>query len=179
MVDHQCEDSGMVAMKDIKTYTQGFVFDLHQQLTKDDIVNLCRSLEARFGDGNVFKPERVSDGFIHWVDWPGRSRNPEAKAYKCMRHYPRMGGGGSRSWPIVSTDAMTTWVGSQDVAVTPGEYGTFLKAFYTAPAWTMDELHIVKECLEDEGFKVMCLPSLDKAERKRKRAETRWEKQQR
>ena len=65
-------------MTDIKinTYTNGFDFVLCNQLTKDGMVELCQLLDMRFGDGNVFVPEGISDGFILWVDWPG---NPPTK----------------------------------------------------------------------------------------------------
>ena len=145
----------MVSYADIKTYTRGPYFERRTQLTKDGMVKLCRKLEARFGDGNSFEPHAVGNGFIHWTEWPGKT---EGRAYKCMRQWPTQGT--RNEWPIVDRDAMTSWVGSKDVALKSGKYTTVLKAFYAAPAWTMDELHTIKECLEDEGFNVDCIPSL-------------------
>jgi hypothetical protein len=57
-------------------------------------------------------------------------------------------------------DVMTAWVGNNEVALEPGKFVTFLKAFRTAPGWTFEELQIFKECLEDAGFKVKRIPSL-------------------
>ena len=150
-------------MTDIKinTYTNGFDFVLCNQLTKDGMVKLCQLLDMRFGDGNVFVPEGISDGFILWVDWPGKSAHE--MAYKCIRQHGENRNEGR--WPWVVKDAKTAWAGNIDIALTPGKYSTFLKSFYTAPAWTVDELRIVKECLEEKGFNVMRMPSLRKRRR--------------
>ncbi len=145
---------------DTNTYTHGFNFKLHTPVTKDGMVTLCRSLEKTFGEGNVFQPEGISDGFIHWVQWPGK--DADTKAYKCMRCWRYKG---SNHWPWVPVTAMTTWVGDEQIALEMGMYGTFLKSFYAAPAWTRAELGLFKECFEKEGFEVMKIPSL-----KRKRA---------
>ena len=96
-------------MKDIHTYTNGFEFRMRQPLTKDRMVKLCRSLERAFGDGNVFEPDRVGDGFIKWADWPGKKIE---EAYKCMRACCSF----TESWPWVPDDAMTTWAGDYGVA---------------------------------------------------------------
>ena len=147
--------------KDIHTYTNGFEFRMREPLTKSGMVNICRSLERKFGDGNVFEPDRIGDGFIKWAAWPGKKSD---QAYKCMRAC------GSKvytgSWPFVPDDAMTAWDGDYGVALGAGHYDTFLKAFYSAPAWTVDELSCIKECLEGEGFKVTRMPSLDEKKRK-------------
>ncbi len=152
------------------TYTEGFYFELQAKVTKDGIVRLCRSLEARFGSGNVFKPDGVCFGFIKWVSWPGKTE----AAYKCMRKVPKMNTGPREVWPWVDdSDAMTTWVGSKEVALLPGSYCTTLKAQTGATAWSDDELRIFIECLEDEGFFVTAKPGAGK---KRKRAAERRSK---
>ena len=56
-----------------------------------------------------------------------------------------------------------------EIALEPGKFVTFLKAFRTAPGWTDAELHIFKECLEEGGFKVKRIPSLVDKKRKRQR----------
>ena len=159
----------MVPWVDIKTYTRGFHFEMHKPLTKDGLVKLCRSLETRFGDGHAFKPHAVGNGFLHWASWPGKS---EERTYKCMRQWPMPGT--RNQWPIVTMDAMTSWVGNQEVALQPGKYYTFLKAFYAVTAWTDDELCIVKECLEDAGFTVTRMPSLAAADKRLKRDAALW-----
>jgi hypothetical protein len=152
----------MVEKKDMHTYDNGFDFNLLKTLTKDGVVKICRALEKRFGEGNVFAPEGVGGGFIEWVDWPGRDGK---KAYKCMRQWRR--DHGHATWPWVSEDAKTEWVGNEDVALEDGKYGTFLKAFYAATEWTPNELRIVKECLENADCKVLRIPALgEKAEQR-------------
>jgi hypothetical protein len=144
-----------------KTYTNGFDFELNNELTKDGMIEVCRALEMHFGDGNVFVPEGITDGFILWADWPGKI---DGTAYKCMRH--SRSDSGARAWPWVAADAMTTWVGSEEVALAAGKYSTFLKAFNTAPAWTVNELQTIKECLQEKGFRVMRIPLLAKRKRR-------------
>jgi hypothetical protein len=143
------QKSCMVSKENRKTYTDGPNIVLNEPLTKDDMVKLCRSLETRFGDGNIFKPDAVGGGFIHWSSWPGKTEGEEA--YKCIRQCPR---DTDNEWPWVDPDAMTSWVGNQEVALKPGRYDTFLKAFYAAPAWTADELRVVRRCLGDVGVNV-------------------------
>ena len=58
--------SGMVSRENCKTYTDGPDIVLNEPLTKDDMVKLCRSLETRFGDGNVFKPDALAYGQGWW-----------------------------------------------------------------------------------------------------------------
>ncbi len=83
------------------------------------------------------------------------------KPYKCMRKW------GPHKWHFVPTDVMTAWAGDMDIALKPGKHTTFLKAFRTAPGWTDDELAVFKACLEEFGFKVTRVPSLDVKKRKR------------
>jgi hypothetical protein len=64
---------------------------------------------------------------------------------------------------------VTAWVGNNEIALEPGKFVTFLKAFRTAPGWTDAELHIFKECLEEVGFQVKRIPSLVEKKRKRQR----------
>ena len=157
------QKSDMVSKANRKTYTYGPDIELHEPLTKDGMVKLCRSLETRFGDGNVFKPDAIGNGFIHWVSWPGKTEDP---AYKCIRQCPR---DTDNEWPWVNQDAMTSWVGNQEVALEPGRYDTVLKAFFDAPAWTADELRVVRRCLGEVGINVM----LAEVTKKRKRAASR------
>ncbi len=144
--------------KKMSTYTPGFrvkVRDINYKMTQDGMVRLCRALEKSFGEGNVFEPESMSDGFILWVSWPGM--DPSKYAYKCMRMFGR-----NLVWPFVDSDAMTSWVGKRKVIFGKGEYDTSLKAFGEAPIWTIDELKTIKECMESCcNLKVMCMPKKD------------------
>ncbi len=153
----------MVSRKDIKTYDHGFEFDVQTPITKDGIVKICRSLEARFGPGNVFEPEAITDGFIAWKNWP--ERNEEVDAYKCIRCSPinTCGARGQQSnkWPWVDSNVMTTWNGNQDVAFKTGRYATFLKALHNVEPWSQTQLRTVQECLTENDISIV---------RKRKRA---------
>ena len=161
------QKSCMVSKENRKSYTDGPDIVLNAPLTKDGIVKLCRSLESRFGDGNIFKPDAVGGGFIHWASWPGKTEGEEA--YKCIRQCPR---DTDNEWPWVDPDAMSSWVGNP---LKPGRYDTFLKAFYAAPAWTADELRVVRRCLGDVGVNVADVRCKHVA-KKRKRAASRGSK---
>jgi hypothetical protein len=65
---------------------------------------------------------------------------------------------------------MTTWVGSNEVALLPGSYCTTLKALTGA---TAEELQFVIECLKYSGSFVTARPGAGK---KRKRAARRRSK---
>jgi hypothetical protein len=140
-------------------YAQGFYFDLQTKVTKGGIMRLCRSLEARFGSGNVFVPDGVGYGFIHWASWPGKT---EETAYKSIRKCPRTNTGTQEVWPWVESDAVTTWVENKEVALLPGSYCTTLRALTGATAWTDNELRILIACLEDEGFFVTKKPGFSR-----------------
>jgi hypothetical protein len=139
----------MVSHEDLNTYTHGFDLTLRQHFSKDSVVRLCRSLETKFGEGNVFRPEGIGGGFIEWVSWPGLNKK---MAYKSMRILRRAKN--TWEWPWVDEDAMSIWVGNYETAIGAGTHGTFLKAFYEAPAWTQQELDIFAECLKNAGFEV-------------------------
>jgi hypothetical protein len=149
----------------MNTYTSGFKVKVTLPITKDAMIRLCRALEQRFGDGNVFTPEGIGGGFILWADWPGRK---EQREYKCMRLMS------NDSWPWVEKDCMTTWVGSEDIVIAKGAQPktTFLKAFHNAPAWNLKELNFFKTCLEENGFIVGRMPKLTTTHRKKKRGTT-------
>jgi hypothetical protein len=149
--------SAIVPIK-LNTYTNGFNVKLDTPITKDSMVSICRLLEQRFGDGNVFVPEGIGGGFILWADWPGRL---DQKDYKCMRLMC------NSSWPWVHKDCMTTWGKSEDIVIAKGPYDTFLKAFRNAPAWTLQELDVFKTCLEEHGFKVGRMPKLTPRKRRK------------
>ncbi len=106
------------------------------------MLRLCRALDLKFGEGNTFKPEGISNGCLLWANWPGRI---DVKAHKCVRLH----GDGYHNWPWMSADAMTAWLGDHEVTAKAGRYTTFLKAFDTAPAWTRDELLGLQQCLEE------------------------------
>jgi hypothetical protein len=143
----------------MSTYALGFYFKKKsgKALTRDGVVKLCRMLADRFGEGNCFEPEAIGGGFILWGQWPGKTDSE----YKCMR---ASGALGSRKyWPYVKPDAITSWVGDHTVVIDNGTFSTCLKAFDGAPAWTLSELQIVKECLEEcSDHKVFRMPKASK-----------------
>ncbi len=66
----------------LNTYTQGFEIKAPTAITKDGMLRLCRALDLKFGKGNTFKPEGISDGFIPWANLPCKM---DAKTCKCVR----------------------------------------------------------------------------------------------
>ena len=131
----------------MSTLAAGFSFKKKggKDLTRDGIVKLCRMLGERFGEGNAFEPEASGSGFLLWRQWPGK--DDSQSGYKCMR------ASGDPvwavRWPHVKADVMTSWEGDDTVVIEDGKFSTCLRAFGSAPAWTLRELRIVKECLQE------------------------------
>jgi len=147
------------------TYGHGFIINMPKDccFRKSTIVAICRQLGQAFGEGNEFEPEPICMGFLIWTKWPGK----DDEGYKCMRLAGTPSKGyGSYSWPFVPSNVMELWNNDDEPVVEPGRYYTVLKAFYTAPKWTVQELTIIKACLELHGAKVVRMPRQSKLDYK-------------
>lgn len=150
----------------INTYTKGYDLFFTRDITKYDMINICNDLTEKFDNKYQFEPEPITDGFIYIKNLK----------YKCMRlscfHAP---------W--VNENVMTEWKNNNDIFVKKttddkfkgrrknygdtnigvyghNYYGTCLKSFYDAPAWTYDELDKIKEVLENYDIKTTNLKEI-------------------
>ncbi len=71
--------------------------------TKDGMVKLCRSLETRFGDCSVFKPDGIGGGFIHWASWHEKTEHAMDNAAATCRLATVPGAEGSSRWAASSS----------------------------------------------------------------------------
>jgi hypothetical protein len=162
------EDGG-----DVCTYCEGYDLEPIKNITKDDIVKLCESLQNKFNStvaGNekyIFEPECITEGGIVMKSWPGKKE----EQYKTMRIWFSKAPGGS--WPFVD-NPMELWHDDMlpilNIETYNREYlgtsfssrkpkrskkepiHTFLKAFRGAPLWTTKELIIFEHCLDSIGL---------------------------
>jgi hypothetical protein len=128
------------------TYCSGFDLKPNNNITKNDMVNICNDLNLIFTD-SLFIPEPITEGGILFY-----KNTPYIEGAKQPYKSMRFGGGRDTQWYIInSDDVMETWKDSQDIIFTPyirnkrnSKVSTFLKAFYGAKPWTQEELIIFK-----------------------------------
>lgn len=128
------------------TSTWGFDVIATTEVTKAMIVNVCHDLSERFNeifktDEYQFRPEPITEGGIKFVAWPGKTE----RQYKTLRFHFNLD-----KWPIVRGDVMETWSNNSDVIFRPRPKFAaelYIKAFYGAPKWTLQELKIFADVL--------------------------------
>ena len=143
-----------------QTSAYGFCINVNDKdfkMTKAAFVRLCRTLEAKFGQGNIFMPH-AKKGLV-WSEWP--ERDPTSYAVKSIVFSPFDDSTSGFSWPRhVDADSNSAWVGDQTVIFGKGRYSTYLSAL--AVPWTIAELTSIKEVLEDSfDFHVYDMPQSD------------------
>jgi len=139
----------------INTYTTGCDLFFTRNITKGDMVNICNDLTDKFDGKYQFEPEPICDGFIYITNIDYKSMR-----LSCFDN------------PYVSENVMEDWKDNNDIFVKKttddkfkgrrktytneklgadgcNYYGTFLKAFDDAPAWTIGELLKIKEVLKN------------------------------
>ena len=156
-------------MTKISTYTSGFTFKVMADFTKGDYVNLCDMISVKLnshnGNGEIIKmtPEWISEGGMRMTegnnnDYGNYGSNGESK-YKTMRHACRTKDYRMVDWPRINKNTYNDWKTSNEVLWKKDIISsTFLKAFYEAPAWTLDEIKIIMECFELFGMKCNKMP---------------------
>ena len=140
-----------------ETYAEGFRLKILRDVTTKDIVNLCEMLEIKFNkyyDTNEFKfrPEPIGEGGIKVVNFP----NKTDKMYKTLRIW--IDKQPIDKWPWITETTFDEWKKNNEehkIISKDRDLRTFLKAFYGAPIWTIYELEIVKECIENVGIQVI------------------------
>jgi hypothetical protein len=151
------------------TYTEGPHILFNKSLTKNDYVLLCKELNTKFNDyfkckndEYQFEPEAITEGGICFVNFPGKT----SKMYKSMRHSlyereynPLVTFRNNFKWPIIDPNVMDIWDEDYSELIGKGYYGfTFLKAFYGAPVWTLDEINLFQQVMKKYGVKLTHLP---------------------
>lgn len=168
--------------EDLKTYKSGYYLIFTQDISKKDIVDICKELNKSYmeelDEEAKFEPEPMTDGFIYRADFSDSKKLDKAEwKYKSMRL--NLGLNSNNHIPSVPKNVMEVWKDSEDLFIPKTDYssdnygyqnrnkrnyqmssrnikrfgyGSFLKAFYNAPKWSEKELNIIKDVLSAYGI---------------------------
>ena len=137
----------------MSTYTDIFDIRALRNITKGDFVALCKLLAVKYENKQEnkysFRPEPITEGGIEFM-----FNSEEAKINKWYKTV-RFSRGPNRKfdWPWLKGDEIITWEDSNEIIVRQDErFGLFLKSFWGAPMFTIEELQLWEECLIQVGF---------------------------
>ncbi len=124
------------------TYTNGLSFKCKKDITKNDLVNLCKLLDQKL-EGINFRPEPISEGGIVY-GWKNDSPNEWYKSVRFER---------ANNWGWINDNVMTEWLDNDDIVFNKeSRFDTFLKSFHGAPLFTIQELQAWEECFNEIGI---------------------------
>jgi hypothetical protein len=138
------------------TLMMGPAVRVYEDVSKGQIVELCKELAEFFGEGYRFKP-LAGHGLLSYESWPGRLECLDGEGISgkelrllvmpCAREMPIL-------WPGVPPDAMEVWRGDEDVALRVGQYRTQLVSYGAAEMWRMEDIERMKEVFSRYGWRV-------------------------
>ncbi len=121
----------------ITTYTQGFHMTYNRDITRKDFVQICKNLSCQ--------PELRSGGGFLLMD--------NDNGYKTMTLH-------IENFPWIDHNILEEWANDTTILVPKKTKNTTtLKAFHGAPAWTIEELTLYKNILEEFGIKISKMPN--------------------
>jgi hypothetical protein len=124
--------------------TCGLCFKTEKNITKNDIITICKVLNSKYSDCE-FTPEKITEGGIVYTF-------KDKKWYKSVRlcvNYGETRG----MWYHVNNDVMTEWCNNNEIIFKENiTFSTVLKSYHGAPAFTRDELNIWEECFMQVGI---------------------------
>jgi len=145
-------------------YQSGFIYKSLIDITKKDIITLCKLLNSLeyYKGVCTFEPEAISEGGIVYNFFNNDkvskclicSRNGRkcSEIYKSIRFCLGYNGNSDR-WPCVSIDVMDDWVNDDDIVISKrSEIHTYLKAFCGAPPFTKEELAVIDDAFATVGL---------------------------
>jgi hypothetical protein len=151
----------------MNTYTHGFCLNFTKDISKKEYIEICKKISSKLNqlyklDDNSIKilPEAITEGGMFFE----KGNNQYNKGYKTMRHsfmeLMETNRKNSR-WPRINEKTYEEWSNSDDILIfSPSKTGTYLKSFYEAPSWSLQELQIFKECFEEYNVKVTKMPKV-------------------
>lgn len=136
-------------MIDIMTYTRGFTIKTNNNITKDDIITMCKLLNSKNEYSNLceFQPQNIEEGGILFKF----KDNFDNKWYKSVRLgiYDKNKG----KWYKINNNYFTEWIGNNDIIFNKNnKFTLFLKSFNGAPVFTLKELKLWVECFNQIGI---------------------------
>ena len=132
----------------MSTYSSGLTFKTEKIITKNDIINLCKSLNnnAEYSDICYFEPEAITEGGLIFKF----KENPDW--YKSIRIHVDCQGDGK--WYQINENVIDEWTDNNDIIFNnKTKFSTFLKSFRGAPPFTIKELKIMEGSFSDIGIK--------------------------
>ena len=139
---------------EIKTYTSGFTLKAERDITKDDFISFCKSLNNNYAysDDYEFEPEPIGFGGIKYKFKDNSHNPPGSGCYKSVR-LGLCRGESKAKWPWVPNNWLCEWSGNNDIIIPKNDKFTlFLKSFRGAPAFTLKELKIWNNCFNQIGI---------------------------
>lgn len=134
----------------MKTYTSGFTLKTEKIITKNDIITMCNLLNNKDEYLNLckFEPEGITEGGIVFKFNDGFDN----KWYKTVRL--RVYDGNIKGkWYWVNENVMSEWSENNDIIFDKNQRFTiFLKSFYGAPLFTIEELKLWEDCFNKVGI---------------------------
>jgi len=131
------------------THTDGYKIKSVKEITKKDIITMCKLLSSRKEYCNLceFRPYGNSEGGgIKYVFKEGFNEiwNKTVMLFSVSKR---------RKWPLVNENVMTEWIDDDEIIYnTNRRILFFLKSFNEAPFFTIEELKIWEECFEQIGI---------------------------
>ena len=137
--------------------TMGFTIRLDRDVTKREVVAVCRELEELFGPGNEFRPGngRV---LLDWRTWYGESGGG-GKTMKLVMH--KRWRVECIAWPKdVPDNVMELWKEDDSLCFREGWYRTQVLACGRAPLWVRPELRLIREVMVRAGWRVCAVENV-------------------
>lgn len=154
-------------MENYSTNCNGFKFTCLKDITKGEYVNLCLKLSDKLNqhfnltENKIFiYPEGISEGGFHFTNNNCGDYNGY---YKTMRHRVMTHEFNNIEWPWITNTTLKEWENSGQILFPKKSHSytslySVSNTLNNAPVWTLEELLIFKETLEEFGFKVVKMP---------------------
>ena len=134
----------------LSTYTSGYTLKTERNITKNDIITMCKLLSSRDEYSNLckFQPEGITEGGILFKFKEGFDNRWYKTVRLCVYRAESRG-----NWPWINENVMTEWIDSNDIIFNiNNKFTIFLKSFNGAPLFTIEELKIWEDCFNQIGI---------------------------
>jgi hypothetical protein len=132
------------------TYTIGLRLKTERIITKKDIITMCNLLNSNNEYSNLceFKPEGITEGGIVFKFKDNFDKNWYKSVRLCVNS-----GDSKGKWYWINENVISEWSDNNDIIFHKNtKFIIFLKSFYGAPLFTLDEIKIWEECFNQIGI---------------------------
>jgi hypothetical protein len=127
-----------------------------RDITKGQFIEICQAIAAHLSPDHSISlvPEAITEGGIRFEGGGYGNALSHNLWYKTMRL--RME---DLDWPHINDTTVSEWTNNDEILYPAGSKGvSFLKAFYRAPIWTLNELNLFKSVFESYGIRISKMP---------------------